>query len=54
MEIGTGRAENEEGIRAGCIKKDFQGVWPTGWVLRYEQNNREGEHNAKKYKNNDC
>ena len=32
------------GIRTGCIKKDFQKVWPTDyWVLSYEQEfNREG------------
>lgn len=54
MEIGIEEAENEEGIRTGCIK-DFQQVWPTGWVLRYEQKfNREGggtQNSTKKVQN---
>lgn len=22
------------GVRTGCLKKTFQGMWPGGWVLR--------------------
>lgn len=36
-EIGTGGAKSGGGIRTGCIKKAFQGMWPVGWVLRYKQ-----------------
>lgn len=46
MKIGTGGAENEGGIRIGCIKKDFQQVWPTDWVLRYEQEFNRGRYNS--------